>query len=64
MASADTTERQALWQPGGAEEDSCCRASDRYLHLVYDDDDQKKKKKKKNPGNLWVPHLDFSYLWT
>ena len=33
----DATEGQALWQPGGAEEDSCFREGDRRLRLVHDD---------------------------
>ena len=28
--------RTALWQPGGAEEDSCFHEDDRHLCLVYD----------------------------
>ena len=34
VARTDTTEGQALWQPGGVEEDSCCREGDRHLRLV------------------------------
>ena len=33
MARTDTTEGQALWQPGGAEEDSRVREGDRHLRL-------------------------------
>ena len=35
MARTDTTEGQALWQPGGAE-DSRFREGDRHLRLAYD----------------------------
>ena len=35
MARADVTEGKALWQPGGAEEDSCFPAGDWHLYLVY-----------------------------
>ena len=38
MARADTTEGQALQQPGRAKEDSCFRARGRHLHLAYDDE--------------------------
>ena len=40
MARTDTTEEQALRQPGGAEEDSCFREGDRHLHLAYDDEEE------------------------
>ena len=33
-------EVQALWQPGGAEEDSRLREDNRHLHLAYDDDEE------------------------
>ena len=36
MARANTSERQALWQPGGAEEDSHFCEDERHLHLAYD----------------------------
>ena len=39
MARTNTTEGQALWQPGGAKEDSHFREGDRHLRLAYDDDD-------------------------
>ena len=39
VASTDTAEGQALWQPGGDEEDSCFYAGDWYLRLMYNDDD-------------------------
>ena len=35
----DTTERQALWRPGGAE-DSRLRGGNRHLHLAYDDEEE------------------------
>ena len=40
MARTDTTEGQALWQPGEAEEDSCFGEGDRHLHLVYDEEEE------------------------
>ena len=40
MARTDTTEGQALWQPRGAEEDSCLREGGRPLRLVYDGDEE------------------------
>ena len=40
MARSNTTEGQALWQPGGAEEDSHFREGDSHLRLTYDDDDE------------------------
>ena len=39
MARTDTTEGQALWQPGGAEEDSRFREGDRHLRLAYDEEE-------------------------
>ena len=40
MAGTDATEGQALWQPGGAEEDSRLREGNRHLHLAYDDEEE------------------------
>ena len=40
VAWTDTTEGQALWQPGGAEEDSRLRGGNRHLHLAYDDEEE------------------------
>ena len=40
MARTDTTEGQALWQPGGAEEDSRFREGDRHLHLAYNKEEK------------------------
>ena len=39
MARTDTTEGQALWQPGGAE-NSRFREGDRHLGLAYDDEEE------------------------
>ena len=36
MAGTDASEGQAVWQPGGAEEDSRLREDNRHLHLAYD----------------------------
>ena len=41
MAGTDASEGQAVWQPGGAEEDSRLREGDRHLHLAYDDEEKK-----------------------
>ena len=40
MAGSDASEGQAVWQPGGAEEDSRLREGNRHLHLAYDDDEE------------------------
>ena len=37
MAGSDASEGQAVWQPGGAEEDSRLREGNR--HLAYDKDE-------------------------
>ena len=39
MAGSDASEGQAVWQPGGAEEDSRLREDNRHLHLVNDDEE-------------------------
>ena len=39
MAGSDASEGQAVWQPGGAEEDSRLREGNRYLHLAYDEEE-------------------------
>ena len=38
MDRPNTTEGQAQWQPGGAEEDSRFCVADRHLRLAYDDE--------------------------
>ena len=40
MAGSDASEGQAVWQPGGAEEDSRLREGNRHLHLAYDDEEE------------------------
>ena len=40
MARTNTTEVQASWQPGGAEEDTCFSEEDMHLSLAYDDDEE------------------------
>ena len=40
MAGTNASEGQALWQPGGAEEDSRLREGNRHLHLAYDDEEK------------------------
>ena len=39
MAGSDASEGQAVWQPGGAEEDSRLREGNRHLHLAYDEEE-------------------------
>ena len=48
MARTDTSEGQALRQPGGAEKDSCFCEDDRHLHLASDDEEEEERKKKTN----------------
>ena len=40
MAGTDASEGQALWQPGGAEEESRLREGNRHLHLVYNEEEE------------------------
>ena len=40
MAGTDVTEGQALWQPGGAEEDSRLLEGNRHLRLAYDEEEE------------------------
>ena len=40
MSRTDTSEGQALWQPGGAEENSHFCEGDRCLHLAYTDKEE------------------------
>ena len=39
MTRTKTIEGQALWQPGGAKEDSCFRESNGHLHQVYEEEE-------------------------
>ena len=39
MTRAQTTEGQALWQPGGAEQDSHFREGNRHLRLAYEQEE-------------------------
>ena len=43
MAGSDGSEGQAVWQPGGAEEDSRLREGNRHLHLAYDDEEEEEE---------------------
>ena len=43
MAGSDASEGQAVWQPGGAEEDSRLREGNRHLHLAYDEEEEKEE---------------------
>ena len=40
MPGTDASEGQAVWQHGGAEEDSRLREGNRHLHLAYDDEEE------------------------
>ena len=40
MVRTDASDGQAVWQPGGAEEDSRLREGNRHLHLAYDDGEE------------------------
>ena len=40
MAGSDASEGQAVWQPGGAEEDSHLCEGNRNLHLAYDEEEE------------------------
>ena len=40
MAGSDASEGQAVWQPGGAEEDSRLREGNRHLRLAYDEEEE------------------------
>ena len=40
MAGTDASGGQALWQPGGAEEDSRLCEGNRHLHLAYDEEEE------------------------
>ena len=40
VTRTDTAKGQALWQPGGAEEDSHFCEGDRHLHLEYSDEEE------------------------
>ena len=42
MARTKTTEGQALWQHGAAEEDSLFREGNRYFRLAYEEEDHKR----------------------
>ena len=40
LEGTDVSEGQVLWQPGGAEEDSCLREGNRHLHLAYNKEEE------------------------
>ena len=40
MARTETTEGQALWQPGGAEDDSHFREGNMYLRLAQEEEEE------------------------
>ena len=40
MVGSDASEGQAVWQPGGAEEDSRLREGNRHLRLAYDEEEE------------------------
>ena len=41
MAGSDASEGQAVWKPGGAEEDSRLCEGNRHLHLAYDEEEDR-----------------------
>ena len=52
-----------LWQPGGAEEDSCLREGNRHLHLAYDEEEEVVKastSRAEDPGFESRLRWDFS----
>ena len=44
MAGSDATEGQAVWQPGGAEEDSRLREGNRHLRLAYEEEEEEEER--------------------
>ena len=59
MARTDTSEGQAVWQPGEAEADIRFREGDIRLRLVYDDDDDEDLHhiEKKHKLVVWVNNV-------
>ena len=53
MAGSDASEGQAVWQPGGAEEDSRLREGNRHLHLAYDEEEEELHHTKYVPVSRW-----------
>ena len=60
MAGSDASEGQAVWQSGGAEEDSRLREGSWHLHLAYDDEEEdgpfyswSSPASDSNSGTLW-----------
>ena len=50
MARTGTIEGQALWQPGGAEDDSHFREGNRHLCLAQGGEEEEVKKKFRRPN--------------
>ena len=44
QTKTETTEGQALWQPGGAEEDNRFREGNRHFHLAYEADEEEEER--------------------
>ena len=60
MAESDVTEGQALWQPGGAEEDSRLCEGNRHLHLAYDEEEEEGKENKSPNSSVIFPDSPLS----
>ena len=58
MAGSDASEGQAVWQPGGAEEDSRLREGNRHLHLAYDEEENRKAETKTQKDVQTERHID------
>ena len=54
MVGSDAPEGQAVWQPGGAEEDSRLREGNRHLHLAYEEEEEQMRLKS---GKDFILHL-------
>ena len=62
MAGSDASEGQAVWQPGGAEEDSRLREGNRHLHLAYDEEEEEEEEERFSLS-LWIFFQAGSYQW-
>ena len=62
MAGTDATEGQAVWQPGGAEEDSRLREGNRHLHLAYDEEEEQDHTVRNPDSNITKQALTWNLL--
>ena len=53
MAGTNASEGQAVWQPGGAEEDSCLREGNSHLHLAYDKEEEEEEEEEGASVEAW-----------